>query len=576
MKMKHRKIKIITLCFAVAVFAAALSSAAFVPSTEAQAADNVKTADVYLIAGQSNAAGSTRVESTAYGYELSYTPKENVLFYGGAHKTIQGSGGRYLTDFGPVRHGCGFTDKHVGFELGMANILNEQPQYAGGGKKAVIFKSAAGGTSVFPDGNYGNFGNWYPKSLWKEDYYKTDYYNIAGFQYRTFMSVFEEFLERLGLQGYEKVVIKGLFWMQGESDRGDPVEYERVCKVLFGDFRSDISEITGEDYSDLPIYAGEISRTFGSADQASVEANLGLISAQHRISQSMKNVYIAPLKDYLINDIVNGKNTVLGSDSAHWNYEDIVSVGEEFMKIFGETYGETQYFAEVVASGSITAMSKCGVIFSGKYGPNYKAGTEKLRFTVNTVPEFTLKSIAADGAELVLSGKEFDGDSLAPVYIYELNSPGEKVTVNAEFGTNKAYRVTSSTPDKTYGSAPSVKVIKNAYSGCRYAFKTYPTSSGAVYKMIINGHEVYGRKNVTEYVFDNWEEEYLGDEKSLHIEIIYGEKNEVHRQLDLLDNPVKETENGGSCKSAVTPSAMLATVLSALASAFIVMAKKRR
>lgn len=545
----------ILLATVIAFGAAAAAFALFSAPVRADAADG-KTADVFMIAGQSNAAGSTLITSTATGIAQPYAPTENVLYYGGTHKTVSGGSGRYFNDFRPVQHGCGYTDQHVGFEIGMARLLNERPEYTGADRKAVIFKSAAGGTSVFPDGNYGSFGNWYPKSLWENDYYTDDYFNIIGFQYRTFMTVFDEFLRDLRKEGYTEINIKGLFWMQGETDRGRPDDYLDVCKVLFEDFRADISEKTGQDYSDMPIYVGEISKTFSSAAQDSVNQNLALIEAQHKLASHMRNVYVAPLKDYLINEMQNNMNVVVGSDSSHWNYGDIMNIGKDFVRLYDETYDKTTGYAALTITGSNIAVSSCSAQFDGPFGPNYAAGTEKLTLRIKTQTRYTLTGIAAEGADYKLADKIFEDDSLAPVYVYEISGFGDQCAVQLEFGNNRSYRVTSSTPDKTYGSAPSEKVIENAYLGCKYTFMTYPNSSGAVYKLIINGHEVYGQKDVIKYTFDDWEEKYVDDDdKTIHIEVVYGEKSEVDRLLDEYysgssDNPDDagdNSETGASC-----------------------------
>ena len=42
-------------------------------------------------------------------------------------------------------------------------------------------------------------------------------------------------------------------WMQGESDRGDPVEYVKAFKYLASDFRRDLGTIAGTDLSNMPI-----------------------------------------------------------------------------------------------------------------------------------------------------------------------------------------------------------------------------------------------------------------------------------------------------------------------------------
>ena len=587
--MKSCKQVLIFIVAAIMTALAASSIVFFKPRAEVAAADG-KSADIYLIAGQSNAAGSTRVDANDYGYEMPYTPTENVLYYGGTHKTHVGGTGRYLTDLRPVQHGCGYSDNHVGFEIGMAKVLNELPEYADGGRKAIIFKSASGSTSVFPESDPSYYGNWYPPSLWEYDYNDGDYFNLTGFQYRVFMSVFEELLVKLKAEGYTEITVKGLFWMQGESDRGRPEEYVEICKALFEDFRADISEKTGDDYSRLPVYVGEISKTFGSAAESSIEQNLNLIAAQHKIASSMPAVYVAPLKDYLINDYVDGNYVVLGSDSAHWNYNDIMSIGEDFMELFTATYGKNDGYIALNVTGAEIASKECTVLFDSTDGPNFSVGADKITFRVRTQTKYTVTDISADGAELALAGKEFEEGALAPTYIYELASPAADTVLNIEFGSNRSYRVTSSTPDKTYGSAPSPKVIENAYADCKYAFKTYPTSAGAVYKLIINGQEVYGEKNVIEYVFDDWEEKYISDDnKTLHIEVIYGEKSEVDALLDEYygqgeQNPGDGSETGsdtdggpdcGNCASAAVPSETV-FFAAVMAGAALLVLKRRR
>ena len=75
--------KIITAFLAIAL--SALSAFCFViPAKTVKAEtdntpENVKTADVFMIAGQSNAAGSTRANSTKYGYEVTYR-REKTCF----------------------------------------------------------------------------------------------------------------------------------------------------------------------------------------------------------------------------------------------------------------------------------------------------------------------------------------------------------------------------------------------------------------------------------------------------------------------------------------------------------------
>lgn len=568
--MKKHLGKIIA-AFAVLAMIVTVAAQTYVPSQVAKAeTDEVKTADVYMIAGQSNAAGSTNVNSTPFGYAVTYLPKKNVLYYGGTHKTILGYEGRYFNDFRPVQHGCGYTDQHVGFELGMANILDEKEEYKGENKKAIIFKSASGGTSIMPDGNYGNFGNWYPESLWDKDYWqKEDYYDIIGFQYRVFLDELKQFFVDAKEQGFEKINLKGLFWMQGETDRGRADEYVSVCSTLFNDFRSSISEIAGEDYSRLPIFVGEISETFGSATPGSVKLNDNLIAAQHKIANSMPAVYVAKLRDYAINEIEFGKNVVVGSDQSHWNYEDIVSIGEDFIQLFYDVDGKFDYSVNVNFDGSDSAKKRASVSFSGEYGPNYGINTEKVAFSVKTSKYYTVESISASSGEIKLVDTVFEGDELAPTLKYELTGMSGNDEIAVALAQNRKITVNISGEGEEYGSIPSSKTIEDAYIGCRYEMETFPFSEGALYKFEINGKTVYGKKNVSKYVFDDWEQ-YLSDgQESLDIKVFYGEKKEVNNKLDNLPSGEdKKEEKGGNCIFAGSFMSIF-TVFGVLAALFI-------
>ncbi len=541
--------------------------------------EDVKTADVFLIAGQSNAAGSTSVTATPSFSVQPFTPTHNVLYYGETHRTTSGTGtGRRISDLRPVQHGCGFTDNHVGFELGLAQYLNECEEYAGENKKAVIFKSAAGGTSVMPDGNYNNFGNWYPRSLWETDYEKKDYYNKVGLQYRAFMDTFVDAVAAMKEKGFKKITIKGLFWMQGESDRNRPDEYVEVCKTLFEDFRTDLSGITGEDYSELPIYVGEISKTFGSADQSSVDLNMGLISAQYSIAAQMKNVFVVKLRDYDINVIKDNQNVVVGSDSAHWNYLDVIAIGKDFAQKYADTYGIIDCYVNVVVADdeqNSAAMKKCKINFTGEYGPNFGKNVSYVDFEISLVSSYGINSVSADNANVTLAETVYEENSVSPILKYRIdNLPDSDVVLNIDFKKNKSYRVTITCNDNTYGRTPNVKGILPAYSGNRYIVKTYPEYNGAVEKLIINGVTVNGRMGVSDYVFENWEEDFDAmNHKGLEVEIVYGEYNAVSEKLNGNDNKSNDENGGCSCRSAANVSDLL-SLFAALSVALLVFRKR--
>ena len=101
--------------------------------------------------------------------------------------------------------------------------------------------------------------------------------------------------------------------------------------------------------------------------------------------------------------------------------------------------------------------------------------------------------------------------------------------------------------------------------------ETFPFSNGALYKFEINGKTVYGKKNVSKYVFDDWEQ-YLSDgQDTLDIKVFYGEKNEVNNRLDNLS--AENEDKGGNCACAGASS--LVSLLGVLGAAFLLVLRKR-
>ena len=322
-----------------------------------------KIADIYLIAGQSNAVGSTLITGGAGACYQTQKDKSfldetlcypHVLYNHVAHTLTKGGGYR-ITDFVPVTQGLGFTPerKHIGPELGMAQILD--PIYA---KKentdAIIIKVASGGTKlthhfddanqpleeiIAKDGYSGNFGTWYPESMWdvrdgenKVDLWSERYYRLpTGFLFREFVSFIKDNFKWLKDRGYTQINFKALCWMQGESDRGVPDLYQTCFSAFASDLRRCVSEISGQDYSLLPIICGEISRTFMSALPDSTKMNEEFIAMQNGLEKIIPGVYIVPSASFdinLLND--KGESVAEGSDCAHFNYEDMLSLGKAF------------------------------------------------------------------------------------------------------------------------------------------------------------------------------------------------------------------------------------------------------
>jgi hypothetical protein len=194
---------------------------------------------------------------------------------------------------------------------------------------------------IAKDGYSGNFGTWYPESMWevkdgenKVDLWSEKYYRFpTGFLFRELVTFIKSSYERLKNKGYTQINFKAFCWMQGESDRCFPCLYETCFRAFATDLRRYVSEICGRDCSSLPIICGEISRTFASANLDSVKINEEFIKMQNKLAQIIPNSYIIPSSSFDINLIGdNGESVAEGSDSAHFNYEDMITLG----KIFGQ------------------------------------------------------------------------------------------------------------------------------------------------------------------------------------------------------------------------------------------------
>ena len=121
-----------------------------------------KEIDVWLIGGQSNAAGFSLVNTyptdAAYAEDKALLPNgsENVWFYGKDDASADDP-----TDFVPVTFGLGQVSYRSGAEIGIATALN------GSGRMSAVIKSAYCGTSIYPNTTSSasqNYGTWTPPS----------------------------------------------------------------------------------------------------------------------------------------------------------------------------------------------------------------------------------------------------------------------------------------------------------------------------------------------------------------------------------------------------------------------------
>ena len=264
------------------------------------------------------------------------------MHYWAKRVTVDGTvHGCTITDYRPVTEGLGYDVNHLGPELGMARVLNSL--YESSDRQAVIFKYAAGGTSLtahqLDDGTWYNnttntplYGTWYPSSMETETSIARGENRVTNFLVRGFKSTISEFYNELLAKGYlpENINFVSFNWLQGESDRSKADEYAELFPILLDEFRTYIAGMTGNaNDATIPVVVNEIGSTFGGATQSNVTSNWKFITMQRELGNTIENYVTIPSSSFVLATLVNG-TSVNGpnGDTAHYGYEDVVTVGE--------------------------------------------------------------------------------------------------------------------------------------------------------------------------------------------------------------------------------------------------------
>ncbi len=312
--------------------------------------------DIYIIAGQSNAVGHTGFYNNANTPEYTHYLKQfapelaeggsgytHIHYAGNSRKDTTENGVRTLVNqdkpWQKISMGLGASANHIGPEVGMARALAKYYN-AESGRSAGIIKFAHGGTSI-RDLNSGSnqFGNWvspsYAESL-GVSYNDTD---ITGALYRGLLEQVKRNVSELeAYGGFTQINIRGLYWMQGESDRWQPDEYKKAFAYFVDDLRKDLSEImlefTGGESdcgaSEMGIFVGAISSGYNIEDSITeLNINRPFINMQKQLAVDIENCYFVDNTGYAITkwDSATGTVIKLGWDNHHWNAKDMLNIG---------------------------------------------------------------------------------------------------------------------------------------------------------------------------------------------------------------------------------------------------------
>ena len=470
--MKNKVIlRVITIVFALCCLSPILSA-----KSMAVKANELKPIDMYLIAGQSNAAGYSPVDNSVQTEVF-----ENVMYAGMTEKVLTGAGNsngyqsNYLEtfeDYRPsVKAGYGAVNGKAGPEYGIAKVINGNYSID---NKAIIFKTAAGGTSLLDTTNElsKKFGNWYPRSLWAEGYDPdisgwSANNDATGLLYKLFVENFKKVYNELVNNGYAPVV-KGMAWMQGCTDLYESQStYESVLKVFIKDIREDLVEITGDTtLNSMPFVIGEIATSF------SVNPNYQAISMNERqraVADAMgDSVATIPTADLLITVDSKGTPNTGCPDSYHFNFKDCVTLGTRFGEKLLELSGKTL----------ISKSSENGSI---DYVINQDGS---ITFTVSADKNYKFSSLKVNGVDVSLD--MVNG-------VYTLTNPSARISAVAEFVLKDKVSITYQDLGKQGGYRFETSSV---FEGDLLSIKVYPAEGYRLDKVTFNGEEMaYNAEN---------------------------------------------------------------------------------
>ena len=433
-----------------AAIAAMLGMVCVIGRPTAARAAQAQPIDMYLIAGQSNAVGYSTAPATGDTFS-------NVMYAGQVNCPVGSTSGAndYLNPYRTsVTKGLGRSAAYIGPEYGMAKVLDG---IYTADHKAMIFKSAAGGTSLrnLDSGQSGTYGNWLPPSARAG----ASTNSATGVQYDNFVKNFKTVYNKLVADGYAPRV-KGMIWMQGEADRAVPNQYKPLITQLIADIRSDLSTATGDDLSQMPFVMGEISDTFGEASSLSV--NRAFNAMLHSVTDTVSNTAVIASGPYAI----NADTAVLGTDRYHWNTADMYAIGQ----LFGQQL-------LTMAQDAVIDMSRngTGTLPFSNGAVQYSVQDGSLTLTPVPHDACRLDTLLVNGAAVTLN----DGRYTAAL--------SGTVTVQAEFTALTPYNVSY----KPMGNFPAGEYNRPVYGeGQTVVVKVTPPKGYVVKAVTFNGAEM--------------------------------------------------------------------------------------
>lgn len=255
--------------------------------------------NVYVIMGQSNATGISQASFLATKspevYEKYSAGNPNVLIAADVD-------GHVYKDFQPVRFGFGADEGYFGPEIGISDILSEANE------TTYVIKATWSGSSL-----------------------QADYMDKNGNTYRLYdryVPFIKNQIKKLKDNG-KNPRIKGLFWMQGESDSLDG-----LCETYGQAFDLFMNGLKQEFYDYIYGYLNFVDANIST--RSPHWPNPNIINYQKQIySESNEHSYCIKTNgedEFALNLILKSETEDEGDDKAHYCALSMLDLGREAAK----------------------------------------------------------------------------------------------------------------------------------------------------------------------------------------------------------------------------------------------------
>lgn len=442
----------------------------------ANADEALKDIDVYLIAGQSNGVGYTAVDSESEQAEIAKDERyrngfDDVKYYGyvecNKDTTLPANIALRSVKLGKGADSQGKTRETkyetFGPELGMAKYFADNGI---ANTNYGIIKYAAGGTAIYDEftSNMGSqYGNWMSPSLVAK--YGKGSATLTGLCYANFLTTVRQGLKAYKDNGYNPV-IKGLAWMQGESESqsaNNSKRYAELLSTMIADMRKDLTEISGQNLSELLTVVAKIPSKY--KDVVSSAAYVDVVRAQmDAVAENDADVIT------IDNDFV----TLPGTDKHHYNVPDMLQVGHNFAEAFIEATNGSLPKVKVVCTegGASDVVSKRAIVDTA------------LAVTLTPDKGYELVSYSFVGDD----GQTVEVTSRKVGNVVRFVMPSGNVTLKVVFQPIPKYNVTVDGGE--HGEIFRTNAQRQPFKGETVTFTFKPENGYKLDKVTVNGAEV--------------------------------------------------------------------------------------